>query len=150
MVCIIADWIKYYYFIIYYKPHMKYLAAYALLTLSGKNNISISYPIQLPMTLKRSSPVSNPIPLTINSTELLRPWKESNFINWLLREARELDQVDQLLLLHQRQLRRSKLLKNNNQRRRRSLKRSKNLKLSRLMRIWEICSADFIELFHSH
>ena len=52
---------------------MKYLAAYALLTLSGKTNISNTYITQLPTTSKHSSPASNPMPLTTNSTELLRP-----------------------------------------------------------------------------
>ena len=51
---------------------MKYLAAYALLTLSGKNNISNKHIIQLPTILKHSSPASNPIPPMTNSTESLK------------------------------------------------------------------------------
>jgi len=49
---------------------MKYLAAYALLALSGKTNISNQSLIQPPKTLKLFSTAFNPMPLTKNSTEL--------------------------------------------------------------------------------
>jgi hypothetical protein len=59
-----------------------------------------------------------------------------------------LEPVVQLpLLLAERRRRRNKHPKNNNPRRRRNLRRRKSLKLKRLMRIWEICSDDVIELF---
>jgi hypothetical protein len=51
---------------------MKYLAAYALLALSGKNNISNTSLIQLPTILKLSSTACNLASLTKNSIELLR------------------------------------------------------------------------------
>lgn len=48
---------------------MKYLAAYALLALAGKNNISTHHNIQLPKISKQSSPASNPTLTMTNSTE---------------------------------------------------------------------------------
>lgn len=51
---------------------MKYLAAYALLALAGKNNISTPHNTQPPKISKQSSPASNLTPMTKNSTELLR------------------------------------------------------------------------------
>ena len=127
---------------------MKYLAAYALLALSGKNNISNTSLTQTPTISKLSSTAYKHASLTKNSTESLRHSRESHSISWLLREARKSELVDQLLLLQAKaRKRRSRLPKNNNPRRRKSPRRKKSLRLSRLMRIWEICSADFIELF---
>jgi len=51
---------------------MKYLAAYALLALSGKKNISNTSLIQPPTILKLSSTVYKLASLTKNSIELLR------------------------------------------------------------------------------
>jgi hypothetical protein len=48
---------------------MKYLAAYALLALAGKNNISTQLNTQPQKILKKFSPVSNPTPTMMNSTE---------------------------------------------------------------------------------
>jgi hypothetical protein len=61
----------------------------------------------------------------------------------LLREARELEPVDPLLLLQAKaRKKRSRLLKNNNPKRKKNPKRSKSPRSSRLMKIWEICSVD--------
>lgn len=141
--------IKYYYFIIYIQYHtMKYLAAYALLALSGKNNISTSCNTQPPMILKVCSVASNLPPPMMNLTELSSLWRESRFISLLLREPRELEQVDPLPLLQAKApLPRRKPLKNNNPRRKKSPRRSKSPKSSRLTKIWEIYSADVITLF---
>ena len=121
---------------------MKYLAAYALLALAGKNNISTHHNTQPPKISKQSSPASNPTPTTTNSTELSRLWRENRSISWSLRVPRESELVDQLLLLEAKpKKKRSRPPKNNNPRRR------KSPKSSRLMRIWATSSVDLIPLF---
>mgnify|MGYP000510070370 CR=1 FL=1 len=64
--------IKYYYLIIYSLPQMKYLAAYALLTLSGKKDISNSHVIQKQLTSSHSSEPSDPTSPMKTSIDALR------------------------------------------------------------------------------
>lgn len=58
-----------YYFNLF-QPQMKYLAAYALLSLSGKKDISTNAPTQLLRTSKDCSEASNPTQLMTRSTKL--------------------------------------------------------------------------------
>lgn len=60
---------------------MKYLAAYALLALSGKNNISNTSLTQTPTISKLSSTAYKHASLTKNSTESLRHSRESHSIS---------------------------------------------------------------------
>ena len=128
---------------------MKYLAAYALLALSGKTNISTQALIQPPRTLKLFSTASNLTLLTRNSTESWMLCRERAYTSSLPKEQKGLAPVLLLLLLQERlRRRRSRLLKNSNPRRRKNRRRRKNQRLRRLTRIWEICSADVIALFN--
>lgn len=68
---------------------MKYLAAYALLALSGKKDISTPPLIQLQAILKPCSPVSNPTPPMQRSTKSSTLSRESPSINSLLMDSHD-------------------------------------------------------------
>lgn len=124
---------------------MKYLAAYALLALSGKKDICTHLFIQPLVTSKLSSAVFNHMPLMPRSIKSLKPAKENPSINSSLTDKVDWEALPQPPLPR---LTRNKLPRN------RSLKRKKNLKRSNSPRrlkshlknnktqILEICSDD--------
>jgi hypothetical protein len=119
---------------------MKYLAAYTLLALSGKKDISIS-PLTQPPTTSRTS---SPPPMSPSMTRKLPPSstrsREKPSINSLPRAAPSLELDPPLRpprLLSRRSPRKRK-----SPRRRRNRKRKKNLSLWRRMKILEDCSID--------
>lgn len=122
---------------------MKYLAAYALLALSGKKDISTFCSTQPPTISSLSSDLSDlKLPMT-TSTELSKPSRESPSINLLLMDQSALEPADPLpslllLLLLQRRIP-LPLPKNNNPRRRKLPNPWRN---PRRRWIWEICSVD--------
>jgi len=127
---------------------MKYLAAYALLALSGKKDICTSYLIQPLRILKLFSAVSSPTHLTMTSTKSSQLWRENLSINSLLKDnfvlvAVDLLQVEEL----QRLPKRRRLLKNNNPRKKKNQRRKKSPK-SKKMKIWEVSSIDCSALSH--
>ena len=121
---------------------MKYLAAYALLALSGKKEISNAILTKTLEISKLFSEVFNPTPLMLKSTKSSMPLEERPSISSSLR-----DRVDweAHLLLHPA----IRKMLPRRRRRRKSPRRNNNLKrkLRRLLRkrkmpIWEICSVD--------
>lgn len=123
---------------------MKYLAAYALLTLSGNKNISTLVIMQLPTTSGECSAVLLLKPPTRTSTESSHCSREKMSTNSSPKDLADWapQPLSPLVVLAQPQLprlkksRRSKP-RNNNPRR---LLRSKSQSLR--MKTWEICSVD--------
>ena len=126
---------------------MKYLAAYALLTLGGKTDISSPHLIQKPQTSSLSSETSDRKSLMRTSTESSVASRERSCTSWSLRVKRESEVAPLLLLLPAPP--RRKLLKSS-KRRRKSPRRSPLLLPPRkqLTRISEISSVDAIALFN--
>lgn len=123
---------------------MKYLAAYALLALSGKKEISNAILMKTLEMLKLFSEAFNHTPLMMKSTKSSMPLEERLSINLSLR-----DRVDweAHLLLHQ--IREIRKMLPRKRRKRKSPRRNNNLKrkLRILLRkrkkpIWEIFSVD--------
>ena len=137
-----------YYLIIYSLPQMKYLAAYALLTLSGKKDISNTHLIQ-------KQPISSPSLETSDLTSLMKTsidastaLRENPFTNSLLRDRKKSDQALelQLLLLPQMLQRRRRRKRKNNKRK----PHHHPLRKKKLTKTWETCSVDAVPLFKSH
>lgn len=127
------------------QPQMKYLAAYALLALSGKKDICTHTLIQPLLTSKLSLAVFNHMPLIARSIKLSKPAKENPFTNLLLTDKADWEaQAPPLPKLPTR----NKPPRNRHPRRK-SLKRSNNprkfnqnhLKNNKTQ-IWETCSDD--------
>lgn len=101
---------------------MKYLAAYALLALSGKKDISTPPLTQPQATLKPCSAAFNPTPPMQRSTKSSRLSRERPSINWLLRDNHVWEAHLHLLRLRRRRLlrrrRRSQSLRRRSPRRR--------------------------------
>ena len=126
---------------------MKYLAAYALLTLSGKKDISNSHVIQKQLTSSHSSEPSDPTSPMKTSIDALRVLRENPSTNSSPKDKRETDLV---LVPHQPpqpvtiQSRRRKRIKNNKRKRKllpHPPKKNKPTKIS------EISSDDSVQLF---
>ena len=127
---------------------MKYLAAYALLALSGKKDISTLTSTQPPMTSNLSSAASNPTPAMLKSMKWSKHSRASPFTNSSLKDKADSEMLPPLLL--------AKLLRRRSRRRRRSPRRRKNPRRRKSLRlkhpknnktpIWEISSDDT----HSH
>lgn len=124
---------------------MKYLAAYALLALSGKKDICTHLLIQPLVTSKLSSTVFKLMPLIARSTKSLKPAKENPSINSSLTDKVDWEAHPQPLLP---KLTRKNLPRSRNLKRKKNLKRSnsprklKNHLKNNKKQIWEICSDD--------
>lgn len=128
---------------------MKYLAAYALLALGGKKDISTSKSIQPLMT---SSPSLDPSALTLptrTSRELSTPSRASPSTSWSLTDRSALAPQAPHPLLPLPLLPRRRPLKNNNPRRRRLPSPRSPSPLLRKKWTWAISSVDslVIELY---
>lgn len=129
---------------------MKYLAAYALLTLSGKKEISM-YFIMQPLKISNLSSVASHANLMMLKSKLFSPMSRENLsINSLLTETRDSEDQHQPLKL-QLQERNNNPRRNKSQRRKSNLKRKNNPYQSQnKIKIWEDSSIDrFIEIFKS-
>lgn len=141
---------------------MKYLAAYALLALSGKKEVSNAILTKTLEISKPSSEVSSPTPPMMKSTRSSMPSEERLFTSSLLRDRADWAAP---LLLHPTRLIRKMLprrtIKRKSPRRNNNLKRKLRRPLRRKkMLIWEICSVDqlpivylnlaFFRLFKEH
>jgi hypothetical protein len=121
---------------------MKYLAAYALLALSGKKEISNAILIKTLEISKLFSEVFKPMPLMLKSTKLSMLLEERPSISLLLRDKLDweahllLHQTIRKMLPRKRRKRKSPRRNNNPKRKLRRLLRK------RKMLIWEICSVD--------
>ena len=128
---------------------MKYLAAYALLTLGGKTDISNPYLIQKPQTLSLSSETSDLRSQTKKSTESSAASRERSWTNWSLTELRRsVVLLPPLLLLVPPRPRLPKSSK-----RRRKNQRSRPLlppRKKKLTKIWVDSLTDVIDLFKIH
>ena len=123
---------------------MKYLAAYALLALSGKKDISTSHPTQPPRILNPSSVAFNPMPLmpklTRSSTLSRARLSTSSF----LRVRADSELAPDLLpprSLTRRTIRRKKSPRRRRRPRSPSPRRRRHPKNNK-MPIWEISSDD--------
>lgn len=127
---------------------MKYLAAYALLALSGKKDICTHQSTQPPMTSSPSSAASNPTPPMQKSTRWSMPSRVRPFTRSSLKVKADSETLLQLVPAspprRRPRLRRKSPRRRRNPRRRKS-PRSKHPKNNK-MPIWEISSDDT----HSH
>ena len=131
---------------------MKYLAAYALLTLSGKKDISTTFITQPQKILNLSSAASNAKQTMLKSKASSPTSRASQSTNSSPTAKRESEAVQHQSLIPRQLARNNNPRRNKSQRRNKSLKRKNSLYLSlNKNKIWEDSSIDrFIRIFKSY